>query len=60
MLMNILGLTILMDKLKEKCGYETIERKLWIHAEKLRRIRKRREPRLGELAGAYLEEEFEE
>ena len=52
---------ILIDKLKkEKPDFEAIRRKLRIHVEKLRQIRKRREPRLGELAEAYLEEEFEE
>ena len=52
---------ILIDKLKkEKPDFEAIRRKLGIHVEKLRQIRKRREPRLGELAEAYLEEEFEE
>jgi len=55
------GMIILIDKLKkEKPDFEAIKRKLRIHVEKLRQIRKRREPRLGELAEAYLEEEFEE
>ena len=55
------GMIILIDKLKkEKPYFEAIRRKLGIHVEKLRQIRKRREPRLGELAEAYLEEEFEE
>ena len=55
------GMIILIDKLKkEKPDFEAIRRKLGIHVEKLRQIRERREPRLGELAEAYLEEEFEE
>ena len=39
---------------------EEVRRALRAHLERLREIQGKREPRPGGLAGAYLEEEFEE
>ena len=39
---------------------EEVRRALRVHLERLREIQGRREPKPGELAGVYLEEEFEE
>ena len=45
---------------KRRVVIEELVEQLRMHVEIIRAIRSRREPRPGELAGIYLEEEFEE
>ncbi|MEB2835822.1 MAG: AbrB/MazE/SpoVT family DNA-binding domain-containing protein [Desulfurococcales archaeon] len=54
-----LGDGIILKPAKRRVNEEEIRRSLRMHLERLREIQGRREPRPGELAGAYLEEEFE-
>ncbi len=51
---------IVLKPVKRRIDLEEVREALRKHVEKLMAIEGRREPRLGELAGVYLEEEFEE
>ncbi|MCE4619560.1 MAG: AbrB/MazE/SpoVT family DNA-binding domain-containing protein [Desulfurococcales archaeon] len=51
---------IILRPAKRRVKEEEIRKALRAHLKKLREIRGQREPKPGELAGAYLEEEFEQ
>ncbi len=51
---------IVIKPVKKKIDIEDIREKLRIHAEKLKQIKERVEPKPGELATSSLEEEFED
>lgn len=51
---------IILRPVKSKVDPEKLRRAFERHVESLRRVQGRREPRPGELAGEYLEEEFDE
>ena len=51
---------IILKPAKRSVDVEKLRESLRGHVEKLRRIPGRREPRPGELAEAYLEEEFDQ
>ncbi len=50
---------IILKPVKRRVNEEEVRKSLRMHLERLREIQSRREPKPGELAGAYLEEEFE-
>jgi len=54
-----IGDGIILKPAKRRVNEEEIRRTLREHLERLREIQGKREPKPGELAGAYLEEEFE-
>ncbi|MEB3786542.1 MAG: AbrB/MazE/SpoVT family DNA-binding domain-containing protein [Desulfurococcales archaeon] len=54
-----IGDGIILKPAKRRVNEEEIRRALREHLERLREIQGKREPKPGELAGAYLEEEFE-
>ncbi len=55
-----IGDGIILRPAKRRVNEEEIRRALRAHLERLRGIQDRREPKPGELAQAYLEEEFEQ
>ena len=55
-----IGDGIILKPAKRRVDEEEVRRALREHLERLREIRDRGEPKPGELAGAYLEEEFEQ
>ena len=50
---------IILKPVKRRVNEEEVRKSLRMHLERLREIQSRREPKPGELARAYLEEEFE-
>ena len=51
---------IIIKPVKRRVNEEEVRRSLRTHLERLREVRGRKEPRPGELARTYLEEEFEQ
>ena len=54
-----IGDGIILKPAKRRVNAEEVRKSLRVHLERLREIQGRREPKPGELARAYLEEEFE-
>ncbi len=54
-----IGDGIILKPAKRRVNEEEVRKSLRAHLERLREVQGRREPKPGELARAYLEEEFE-
>ncbi len=54
------GDSIILKPLKRKIDADKLREAMRMHLEDLKRVQGRREPEPGELAGAYLEKEFED
>jgi len=54
-----IGDGIVLKPVKKRVDVEKLKESLRKHVEKLKTLPARREPKPGELAGTYLEEEFE-
>jgi len=54
-----IGDGIVLKPVKKRVDVEKLKESLRKHVEKLKTLPERREPKPGELAGIYLEEEFE-